>query len=244
MIIRYLVLALSFAVTAITVCATDYVAMVAAIAGMPVHDRAEAIARFVLETGKDEDTAASATQVLENTLLSASSPLRDDDLYIAFAEEMLRSGYPNRVRNEWMLAAVKQNRPGSMLPEFEYDTRNGVRHSSAELRGCISVLMFYDPDCGDCGEEIARIQSDPHMTEAIDTGKLRMVCIYADGDRDLWLSAADKIPATWTDGFDTGRIVDEELFVLPMIPTIYVVDAEGKILRKEALVEDVLNLEF
>lgn len=240
--LRNLVAAIAIVLGCIAVSASDYEARIAAIARMSGARQLEAIKCFVKDTGKNEDTAEAATLALENNLLSASSSLHDENLYIAFVEEMLRVGYPNRVRNEWMLSAVNRNRPGSTLPTFEYDTRDGVRHSSAELRGSITVLMFYDPDCSDCSEAIARFQSDSRICAAIEDGKLRIVCIYADGDMDSWISSYGKIPAAWTDGIDTGRIADEELFLLPTTPTIYIVDAEGKILRKEALVEDVLNL--
>lgn len=241
---RRIVLILTLALTASLVSAGDYVSRIAEIAVMSGDMRARAITEFVRNTGKDEDTAEAATQALENSLLSATSPMRDDELYIAFVEEMLCSGYPNRVRNQWMLNAVKLNRPGSMLPQFDYETRDGVRHTSDSLRGCVTVLMFYDPDCSDCAEAIARIQNDNRLADAISRGKLHMICVYADGDRDAWLAAPDKIPAGWTDGFDTGRIAGEELFVIPMTPAIYIVGADGKILRKEALVEDVLSLQF
>lgn len=239
---RNLVAAVSLVTVGMASSANDYGARITAISKMPDMQRYEAIKSFIKETGRDDNTAEEATLALENTLLSASSPLHDEDLYIVFLEEMLRTGYPNRVRNEWMLNAVSRNRPGSILPIFEYDTRDGIRHSSSELRGCTTVLMFYDPDCSDCSDAIARFQTDMRICESIGKGELRIVCIYADGDRDLWVSSAGKIPEGWIDGFDTGRIVDEELFLLPMTPTIYILDAEGKILRKEALVEDVLNL--
>ena len=219
----------------------SYEERVAAIAAMPDDKRTAAISRFIKDTGKDDDSAAAASQALENMLLGADSPIKDEGLYILFAEEMLRSGYPNRVRNEWMLKAVSRNRPGQMLPEFEFEDRNGTIHSSAELRGHLTMLMFYDPDCSDCSEAISRLSTDASINGAIDRGDIAMVCIYADGDRDLWLSEPGKVPSGWTDGIDTGRIADEELFVIPMTPTIYLIGPDGRILLKEADVEDILN---
>jgi len=222
-----------------------YESRIEAIAGMSdSNKRALAIARFINDTGNDEDTAATASQALENCLLDAGSDIRNEDLYILFVEEMLRSGYPNRVRNEWMLKLVSSNRPGQILPEFEYIDRKGELHSSTELRGCTAMLMFYDPDCSDCSEAISRLCSDAGVRAAVAHGRLLMVCIYADGDKDLWLSVPDKVPAGWIDGIDTGRIAEEDLFVLSESPTIYIIGPDGRILLKEAEVDDVLNLEY
>ena len=52
--------------------------------------------------------------------------------------------------------------------------------------------------------------------------------------------SGNELPDGWTAGTATPTLMDNELYVLPSMPTLYLLDQEKHVLLKEALPEQVL----
>ena len=52
-------------------------------------------------------------------------------------------------------------------------------------------------------------------------------------DPELWKSYADTLPEEWTVGYSPeGEIEERELYDIPTIPCIYLLDANGKVAER------------
>ena len=132
-----------------------------------------------------------------------------------------------------ILKAALKNRPGTTAADFSYTDRKGrVTSLRATPVNDLLLLIFYDPDCESCREVITYLSHNEAVSELVADGTLKILTIYSGGDRELWDSTS-VIPEAWTDGFDTGRISSENLYILRASPTIYLLDRNKTILQKD-----------
>ncbi len=197
-------------------------------------DRRAAVRTLVAKAAGNAAAAEMLESVVGDYLFDRRSPQCDDGYYCVFLQEMLAAGFPGRERMAEMLEMASKNLPGSVAADFEYiDRGDGRRRRLSDLRGREVLLMFYDPECGDCARAVGELDSV--------AGQLRMLAVYAGGDRRRWDSGKGKIPQGWTDGFDTGAVERDELYVVGALPVMYLLDAEGRVVLKEPAVATVLS---
>lgn len=173
-------------------------------------------------------------------LNNLDSPMRDEGAYIIFLNHAVGSsqlGEAEKERARFRLEMAMKNRPGDPAPDFRLVTREGKETSLMEsLRDGINIVLFYDPDCNHCADVISAIAAD----EAI--GKANILAVDSEDDRQLWQQTAGLLPDSWTVGFALDAIQDDEVYVFPEMPTIYVLDSKGVIILKEATVADIQGL--
>ncbi len=192
-----------------------------------------------LLTRAEADTAAwqLVTEVAEKYLYEAASPMFDEGYFMLFLEEMLRSPLPDayeKVRPAYLLEAAKKNRPGMQAADFAYVTREGGRQTLRGTRGERLLLIFYDPDCEHCREVMEVLRTDARIRRRIEAGELTVLAVYVNGDRALWDRTKGSLPAEWIVGFEQGVIDERELYVLPALPSLYLLDGERRVLLKDA----------
>lgn len=210
------------------------------------HDSVKiaAVKSFVSATSENAPVAELMSEIIENYLMPKGSPMHDDDLFAFFLTEMIENGYPNEVRNKWLLEMMIKNRPGSKVPDFDLQLRDGSISSFSDIvAGKPAILIFYDPDCGDCAKAISELNDDFLLRTRIESGAVKVVAVYADGDKELWENSS-KIPDAWIDGFDTGRIMEQDLFLLPAMPTIYFVMPDLTVGQKDCDVKIALKAAY
>lgn len=64
-------------------------------------------------------------------------------------------------------------------------------------------------------------------------GALRVLAVCAEEDRALWERTKSDLPADWTVAYDVSGILQKELYVLPAMPTIYVLDSDNTVVLKD-----------
>lgn len=60
------------------------------------------------------------------------------------------------------------------------------------------------------------------------------IAAYTEGDRRLWDETKAALPQEWTVGIDNSRIVERELYSLPAMPVIYLLDKDKRVLLKDS----------
>lgn len=78
------------------------------------------------------------------------------------------------------------------------------------------------------------LRRDDVIRRSVRAGRLTLLALCADGDRAAWERSTGEFPPDWIVGFDTGSIAEEELYVLPSMPTLYLLDRDKRVLLKEA----------
>lgn len=173
----------------------------------------------------------------EKYLFETDSPLRDDALYLLFLDRIVEAPVLDRyerMRPQVQQEALRKNRPGMTAADFPYVTREGERTTlhQTETSGPL-LLIFYDPTCGHCQEVMAELRRDSQVAEAVASGELEVLAICVDGTAEALKVSSASLPETWLTGYEEGTIYDEELYALRSMPTLYLLDAQKRILRKE-----------
>lgn len=143
------------------------------------------------------------------------------------------------------VAAVKELKAGDLAPDFTAPDTNGKAVSLKQSMGKITVIDFWASWCNPCRAE------NPNMVALYKEfhGKgLNIISISLDSDAAKWKAAIAKDRLTWTQVSNLKEMEDPiaDAYGVKLIPTTFVLDANGKILardlRGEELKEKVKSL--
>lgn len=174
--------------------------------------------------------------IAEHYLDDPNSPMRNEGYYILFLEELLRlpglSEY-DRIRPASRLETARKNRPGTVAADFSYTDRNGNRRTMHATRGKRLLLLFYDPACSHCSEILDGLRESAIISNLIKDKELTVLAVYTEGDRNLWNETKAFLPQEWTVAIDESRIVERELYSLPAMPVIYLLNRNKIVILKD-----------
>ncbi|MBP3251139.1 MAG: DUF5106 domain-containing protein [Prevotella sp.] len=181
-------------------------------------------------------------ELTDHYLGNPNSPLRNDVVYA----HMLRglTALPQldeaaRQRLTFRLRLVEKNQPGTTAADFAYIDRQGKRHWLHEVESELTLLVFSDPECEHCHEQMPRIidcetlRDNPHLT---------VLNIYPDDNTEAWLRAAMPLPANWLEGrSEGGELHREQTYYLPALPSLYLLDRDKRVMVKDGTLEQVVR---
>lgn len=218
----------------------------------------QAIANYVDLLGRT--TTDIASSALQSTLKSAmvepkmlnylnsqlrrymtdpNSPLRNEELYEPAAQFL--SGTTGidetmRIKAARDLKLIKLNRRGSIANNFSYRLPDGKTQQLHQVSSPKTLLFFFDPDCHTCAEVIEELKASPILNQ----NALQIVAIYPEGDADIWRNILPKLPQNWINGHDyTLTVLNKELYNLNAMPTLYLLDADKRVLVKDGTVREI-----
>ena len=70
--------------------------------------------------------------------------------------------------------------------DFTYAQASGATATLHALTAPRVLVYFYDPTCEDCEALTRRLASSEPINRLIDEGRLQVLAIYPDNDRELW----------------------------------------------------------
>jgi putative lipoprotein len=173
--------------------------------------------------------------IADRLLADPESELKDDETYILFLEEVLKSPLlkgAEKERAEYRLEMALKNRPGTKAADFNFIDKEGSPHTLHDGRtdGRL-LLLFYDPDCDHCIETINALK-----TTAL-PGDITIMAIDITGDKELWKRTKHSIPADWISGFATDPIEDSETYIFQTMPTLFLLDKDKTVLQKDTSIK-------
>ena len=177
-------------------------------------------------------------------LNNPASPVRDNELYIRFLSAMLSADSIAdyvRLRSEENLRIASLNREGTIANNISFLDRDGVTRDLLSIEAPETLLVFYDPECPHCSEILAEIALNEKMNGLIKKGELVIVAVYAEGKRAVWEKSKTDMPDNWIVGYDMSGVLDNDLYSLPAMPVMYLLDRDHRVLLKDPEFSSVLR---
>ncbi|MCD8184157.1 MAG: DUF5106 domain-containing protein [Bacteroides sp.] len=186
-------------------------------------DRRHAALQSMMRTMETDSTAYAHFCFLNDKYLyDPNSPMRNEDYYISVLEQMLQSPRltdTEKLRPVHRLKQARKNRPGMTATDFSYVTPSGKSARMSQLKADCLLLFFYDPDCTNCRESEHILSNIPFVLDMQQSGKLRILAVYTDDDRDEWLRKAPQMPKDWIVAWNKqGDIRSRQLYDIRATP--------------------------
>lgn len=200
--------------------------------------RAQAAANFLEKAACNPRAFELAKETAERYLAEHDSPVHDNNSWLAFTD-VLRNMPQNpkyeQDRYEYHYASALKNREGIKASDFEYELRNGKKNTLHKTpTGTKGLLVFfYDPDCDHCKKTAAKLRQNETLGEMIDNGRLKVLAVAAETERNIWLENLDFLPDNWKVAFNTDEIAEREIYDFPSMPVIYLLDKDYKVISKD-----------
>ena len=196
---------------------------------------------FVRQAFADASRSEAFENLLEHYLGNPASPLRNDGLYALLLRRIamtLPEGDARLERYRQHQRLLSMNAPGKTATDFIYVTRGGARGRLSDISSPYTLLIFSDPDCARCRENMPRLMA----SKALKDGRVRVLVVYPDADTSLWRQAKPDLPPQWTDAYSPeGEVMHRPLYHLPRLPALYLLDAEKHVLVKDGSLEEVVE---
>ena len=217
----------------------------------PAEARTEAVHLLMQRAEADKPTYLLLAELAEKYLYTTGSPMQSEEHFIPFLEAIAHSPLlddTEKSRPRFLLSAALKNRPGTIATDFAYFTSEGdhrTLHTTPSAH-CL-LLMFYNPDCTHCRQTIALLHDDRLFKQMLHDGLLTVLAINTENTPETAPRpeaaprAGNRLPTDWMAGTASHTLTDNELYILPSMPTLYLLDKEKHVLLKEALPEQVLS---
>lgn len=202
-----------------------------------------------IERFQAADTSSNVFGFFEKTisryLYDPNSPVRNEDLYLPFVKGLSESPFvPEGMRQAYAHDAsmCSLNQAGTVATDFIFTDLGGRRHSLHSVKADHTLLFFSNPGCPACKDIIDGLTGDPRITGKISSGKLAVVNVYIDSDVDEWREYAVNYPSSWLSGYDQSYTIRTDVtYNVRAIPSLYLLDAEKRVIMKDAPQDKVLS---
>ena len=189
---------------------------------LPTERAAQLTGEWIRKAEGCPELQLRLADVAEFYFYHPNSPFRNEDWYIPVLEGLLASPKLEddyKVRPAYQLEMARKNRPGMTATDFTYTLADGNND-------CRRIEQYF--------------QTSETFLCRMKTGHLKVAAIYPDADIRLWREHLPEMPKNWVVGYDDGqKITTEELYSLPAIPTLYLLDKNKKVVLKDAPVERI-----
>ena len=145
-----------------------------------------------------------------------------EDLDLQYGSELLKKGTP--------------------APEFTLSDINGNKFSLSDFRGSTTLLVFWASWCPDCRAEVPLLKE---IYDGSDRARLNFVSISYDKDLETLKAFVKENGLPGVQLFDPAGKKESKAgadYHVKWIPSLYVIDAEGKVLLATVMAEKVAAL--
>ena len=144
---------------------------------------------------------------------------------LMIACSVLLSILPSCVKDNSSEPGVEKVRPGDMLPEFSVVMNDGSKVSDKDLKGYVSVIVFFHTLCPDCRQELPVVQK---VYERYAADDVKFIAISreegTESVSEYWSENGIALPFS---AQKDRRVY--ELFSTRGVPRIYIADREGTV---------------
>lgn len=186
------------------------------------RDKPEVIyALRMLNWQKNEDLILSILTNLENK-------------YPGFTEaESFKKEMENKI------AQAKKLQPGMPVPQISYPDPKGKKYDLSGYKGKVLLIDFWASWCGPCRAAVPKLKE---LYSKYKSKGFEILSVSIDDSKSAWIKAMDEEKMPWRQLLSTDKEETMQTFLFSGIPTLYLIDKDGKIIRGyTGLTEDVIN---
>lgn len=202
------------------------------------------VTKLLDKLSKNPTLLLQFTKGAEEALYSQRAEIWIDEVYIKFLEAVEKNKkIPKERKKRYLeqLTSLSNTLNGARTPDFTFEGRNGSRHTYTPM-STATLIIFGDPKATDWRLARLRLETNVPLMQAVEKGKVNILYIVTKEDKD-WEDTVASYPSNWTVGYapQVGSIFD-----IRVVPSIYVIDSEGKIMMKNSPLDQsvaaILNL--
>lgn len=150
-----------------------------------------------------------------------------------WASDALIKSFKDRVK------ILKRLLIGAKAPDLVMVDTTYKKVSVYSTKADYLLVFFYDPDCGHCKKEIAKLK--PFYKKYKDQG-VEVFAIYSASDVEAWKIYVKKNKFKWINAINGYNIDYHELYDIISTPTIYLLDKDKRIIAKRLSAEQVIKI--
>jgi len=168
--------------------------------------------------------------------LLALLPTDKDNAFFESAVEKLIARYPQlqeakQLKQEYLDKRAIRNalKTGSQIPPIVYNDPNGKPVDIKSYKGKYVLIDFWASWCGPCRKAIPEVKT--LYTQYKEKG-FEVLSISVDTDNSAWRRAMSEEAMPWTQVLSPDKNKTLADFMIIGIPTLYLIDRDGKIVEK------------
>lgn len=104
-----------------------------------------------------------------------------------------------------------------------------------------TLLLFYDPECSDCLQELFVMRHSSQLRQAIADARLQVLAVCTEPNDSLWRHTVSEMPSTWMPVMLRTENWFDSPYDLSSLPAMYLLDRDRKILLKDTDLYEVLE---
>ena len=175
-----------------------------------------------------------------------SKYMGEDKVFVWLAQRFYNSGYVDWMSEE-DLAKIKEKSEGlateiigNPARDFAFDTEDRGRIKLSQVESPITILYFWDSECGHCKKETPRLKKlyDDYKDKGVE-----VVAITLENEFTSWKKYIEEHDLDWINGFESDFERPNFLwfYYIPATPKKLVLDANKKIIAKNLDVETTMR---
>ncbi|MGQ1889711.1 redoxin domain-containing protein [Thermophagus sp. OGC60D27] len=168
-----------------------------------------------------------------------------DKMLVGLAEKYYLSGEATWADEEFLKkleTRVKELKPtliGNQAHDLKMQAYDGPYFRLYEIQAPITILVFWETDCGHCKKEIPKLNKI-YQEDLIEKG-VKVFAVYTQGDQPEWVEFIEKHELydfinVWDPYRHTGF---RDYYDVKSTPTIFILDKNKKIIGKRIAVDDL-----
>lgn len=233
-----------------TLLRQDYAEQAAAdFLGLLAHASTEgqhaALSRWLKGMAQYEKASQYFTDVALRYLGSGQSPLHSPTLYALLLQHLDEEPAINeaiRSQARFQLELMAKNSVGQVAADFGFETRDGQHQRlSTTATDRLTLLLLFDPDCEHCRDLLFRLRHSSAINTAIADGRLTLLAVNTTDDEAAWQQAKEELPQSWLIANDRGIITEKSLYDLNMLPILYLLASDKRVMLKNASIHQVME---
>jgi len=175
-----------------------------------------------------------------------SKYMGEDKAFVWLAQKFYNSGFADWMEKE-DLAKIKEKSEGlsteligNAARDFAFDTENLGRIKLSDVESKVTILYFWDSECGHCRKETPRLKKlyDDYKERGVE-----VVAITLENEFTSWKKYIKEHDLDWINGFESNFERPNFLwyYYIPSTPKKLILDANKRIIAKNLDVETTMR---